>query len=94
MTLKQQKIDITDRVVGKLNNNGIDLYLENEKKAVASPPLLKIKQKKLSRPKNKEKQYSYPGHKIGVATKVSIPTKYFGVRWIIKKKIFLGIYAF
>ncbi|KAF0823475.1 YusG family protein [Cytobacillus firmus] len=38
MTLKQQKIDITDRVVGKLNNNGIDLYLENEKIGQISLP--------------------------------------------------------
>ncbi|KON86440.1 hypothetical protein AF332_06125 [Sporosarcina globispora] len=31
MTLNQQKIDITNQIVGKLNNNQIDLYLENEK---------------------------------------------------------------
>ncbi|WP_264740752.1 YusG family protein [Cytobacillus firmus] len=38
MTLNQQKIDITDRVVGKLKNNGIDLYLENEKIGQISLP--------------------------------------------------------
>lgn len=31
VVLKQQKIDITDRVVGKLKNGEIELYLENEK---------------------------------------------------------------
>lgn len=31
MTLKQQKIDITDRVVGKLKNGELELYLENER---------------------------------------------------------------
>ena len=30
MTLKQQKIDVTDRVVGKLKNGEIQLFLENE----------------------------------------------------------------
>ncbi|CAM3914756.1 YusG family protein [Mesobacillus thioparans] len=30
MTLKQQKIDVTDRVTGKLKNGQIQLYLENE----------------------------------------------------------------
>jgi hypothetical protein len=30
MTLKQQKLDITDRVTGKLENGRIQLYLENE----------------------------------------------------------------
>jgi len=30
MTLKQQKMDITDRVTGKLENGEIQLYLENE----------------------------------------------------------------
>jgi hypothetical protein len=30
MTLNQQKLDITDRIVGKLNNGIIELYLENE----------------------------------------------------------------
>lgn len=29
MTLKQQKIDVTDRVVGKLKNGEIELFLEN-----------------------------------------------------------------
>jgi hypothetical protein len=28
--LKQQKIDVTDRVVGKLKNGEIELFLENE----------------------------------------------------------------
>jgi hypothetical protein len=28
--LKQQKIDVTDRIVGKLKNRAIELYLENE----------------------------------------------------------------
>lgn len=31
MTLRQEKIDVTDRIVGKLHGNQIDLYLENEK---------------------------------------------------------------
>jgi hypothetical protein len=31
MVLKQQKVDVTDRVVGKLKNGEIELYLENEK---------------------------------------------------------------
>lgn len=31
MVLKQQKIDVTDRVVGKLKNGEIELFLENEK---------------------------------------------------------------
>ncbi|WP_066298545.1 YusG family protein [Bacillus sp. FJAT-29937] len=31
MVLKQQKIDVTDRVVGKFKNGEIELYLENEK---------------------------------------------------------------
>ncbi|WP_235815117.1 YusG family protein [Neobacillus vireti] len=31
VVLKQQKIDVTDRVVGKLKNGEIELYLENEK---------------------------------------------------------------
>lgn len=31
MTLNQQKIDITERVVGKLKNGEIELYLENER---------------------------------------------------------------
>ena len=30
MTLKQQKMDITDRVTGKLENGEIQLFLENE----------------------------------------------------------------
>ncbi|WP_160722451.1 YusG family protein [Bacillus sp. USDA818B3_A] len=30
MTLKQQKIDVTDRVVGKLKDGEIQLFLENE----------------------------------------------------------------
>jgi hypothetical protein len=30
MTLNQQKLDITDRIVGKLVNGTIELYLENE----------------------------------------------------------------
>jgi hypothetical protein len=30
MTLNQQKLDITDRIVGKLKNGSIELYLENE----------------------------------------------------------------
>jgi hypothetical protein len=30
MTLKQQKFDITDRVIGKLANGEVQLYLENE----------------------------------------------------------------
>lgn len=38
MTLKQQKIDITDRVVGKLKNDQIELYLENEKIGQISLP--------------------------------------------------------
>lgn len=29
MTLKQQKIDVTDRVIGKLKNGEIELFLEN-----------------------------------------------------------------
>ncbi|KAA0545425.1 DUF2553 family protein [Bacillus sp. BGMRC 2118] len=28
--LEQQKLDITDRVVGKLNNNQMDLYVEEQ----------------------------------------------------------------
>ena len=31
MVLKSNKIDITDRVVGKLKDGEIELYLENEK---------------------------------------------------------------
>lgn len=31
MSLKQDKIDVTDRVVGKLQGDRIDLYLENQK---------------------------------------------------------------
>jgi len=31
MSLKQQKIDVTDRVVGKLKNGELELYLENER---------------------------------------------------------------
>ncbi|MFE8702310.1 YusG family protein [Cytobacillus sp. FJAT-54145] len=31
MSLKQQKIDVTDRVVGKLKNGEIELFLENER---------------------------------------------------------------
>lgn len=31
MVLNQQKIDITERVVGKLRNGELELYLENEK---------------------------------------------------------------
>lgn len=31
MTLKQHKLEITDRVVGKLENGQIQLYVENEK---------------------------------------------------------------
>lgn len=31
MVLKEQKLDVTDRVVGKLKNGEIELYLENEK---------------------------------------------------------------
>ncbi|GLB59729.1 YusG family protein [Cytobacillus sp. NCCP-133] len=38
MSLKQQKIDITDRVVGKLKNEHIELYLENEKIGEISLP--------------------------------------------------------
>ncbi|WP_231688121.1 YusG family protein [Bacillus sp. FJAT-18017] len=30
LALQEQKLDITDRVVGKLNNGEIKLYLENE----------------------------------------------------------------
>lgn len=30
MSLNQQKLDITDRIVGKLKNGTIELYLENE----------------------------------------------------------------
>lgn len=30
MSLSQQKLDITDRIVGKLKNGTIELYLENE----------------------------------------------------------------
>jgi hypothetical protein len=30
MTLNQQKLDVTDRVTGKLENGQIQLYLENE----------------------------------------------------------------
>jgi hypothetical protein len=30
MTLQQQKQDVTDRIVGKLKNGQIELYLENE----------------------------------------------------------------
>jgi hypothetical protein len=30
MALNQQKLDITDRIVGKLNNGTIELFLENE----------------------------------------------------------------
>ncbi|UII55454.1 YusG family protein [Cytobacillus spongiae] len=30
MTLKQQKLDITDRVIGRLENGEIKLFLENE----------------------------------------------------------------
>jgi hypothetical protein len=30
MTLKQQKLDITDRIVGKLKSGSIELFLENE----------------------------------------------------------------
>jgi len=30
MTLNQQKIDVTDRIVGKLNNGEIELFLENQ----------------------------------------------------------------
>ncbi|WP_210365239.1 YusG family protein [Bacillus sp. REN3] len=30
MTLKQQKLDVTERVTGKLEKGGIQLYLENE----------------------------------------------------------------
>jgi hypothetical protein len=29
MTLKQQRLDVTDRVVGKLKNGEIELFLEN-----------------------------------------------------------------
>jgi hypothetical protein len=29
MTLKQQKIDVTDRVIGKMKNGEIELFLEN-----------------------------------------------------------------
>lgn len=29
MTLKQQRIDVTDRVVGKMKNGEIELFLEN-----------------------------------------------------------------
>ncbi|MGX6445399.1 YusG family protein [Neobacillus sp. K501] len=29
MTLKQQKIDVTDRVIGKMQNGEIELFLEN-----------------------------------------------------------------
>lgn len=29
MTLKQQKIDVTDRVIGKMKDGGIELYLES-----------------------------------------------------------------
>ncbi|SFB12358.1 MULTISPECIES: YusG family protein [unclassified Bacillus (in: firmicutes)] len=31
MTLKHHKLEITDRVIGKLENGQIQLYLENEK---------------------------------------------------------------
>lgn len=31
MTLQQQKIDITDRVVGRLKDGAIELFLENER---------------------------------------------------------------
>jgi hypothetical protein len=30
MTLKPQKMDITDRIIGKLKNGTIELFLENE----------------------------------------------------------------
>lgn len=30
MTLKPQKIDVTDRVIGKLENGAIQLYIESE----------------------------------------------------------------
>lgn len=30
MTLQPQKMEITDRVIGKLKNGSIELYLENE----------------------------------------------------------------
>lgn len=36
--LKQQKIDITDRVVGKLKNGEIELFLENERIGKMSIP--------------------------------------------------------
>ncbi|OLS34588.1 YusG family protein [Bacillus sp. MRMR6] len=29
MSLKKQKIDVTDRVIGKMKNGEIELYLEN-----------------------------------------------------------------
>ncbi|MDR6121757.1 uncharacterized protein YpmS [Bacillus sp. SLBN-46] len=29
MSLKQQKVDVTDRVVGKINNGEIELFLES-----------------------------------------------------------------
>ncbi|WP_174728433.1 YusG family protein [Mesobacillus harenae] len=30
MTLEPKKLDVTDRIVGKIKNNEIQLYLENE----------------------------------------------------------------
>jgi len=38
MTLKQQKIDITDRVVGKFAEGELVLYLENERIGTMSLP--------------------------------------------------------
>ncbi|MBY0096989.1 YusG family protein [Mesobacillus maritimus] len=31
MTLESKKLDVTDRITGKLNNGEIELYLENNK---------------------------------------------------------------
>ncbi|HLO11075.1 MAG TPA: YusG family protein [Pseudoneobacillus sp.] len=38
MTLKQQKMDITDRIVGKLKNGTIEFYLDNEQIGKVSLP--------------------------------------------------------
>lgn len=38
MSLKQQKIDVTDRIIGKLKNGSIQLFLENEKIGELSLP--------------------------------------------------------
>jgi hypothetical protein len=38
LTLEQKKLDVTDRIVGKLNNGEIQLFLEDEKVGTITLP--------------------------------------------------------